>query len=113
MIVSLPAELVFLIGAACFALSLIFYSLILKRLLAIIRRPSGIWIFPIVGAILLGLAVIFHFLPLPYYPHLDPSRTEVILTILLERTLEASFLLLAGVMALVAALVYFRWVSKR
>jgi hypothetical protein len=112
-IVSLPAELVFLIGVACFALALIFYSLILKRLLVIIRRPSWIWFLPVLGAILLGLALIFHFLPLPYYPHLDPSRTEVILTILLERTLEASFLLLAGISALVAALVYFGWVSKR
>lgn len=111
--VSLPAELVFLIGAACFALALVFYSLILKRLLVIIRHPSGIWVLPIVGAILLGLVVIFHFLPLPYYPTIDPSRTGVILTILLERTLEASLLLLAGIIALVAALVYFRWVSKR
>lgn len=113
MIVSLPAELVFLIGAACFALALVFYSFILKRLLVIIRRSSGIWVLPVVGAILLGLAVIFHFLPLPYYPTIDPSRTEVILTILLERTLEASFLLLAGLVALVAAVLYFRWVTKR
>jgi hypothetical protein len=113
MIVSIPAELVFLIGAVCFALVLICYSLLLKRLLIIIRRPSGIWAFPVAAAILVGLTMVLHVLPLPNYPTIDPSRTGVILSILLERTLEAAFLLLAGIMALVAALVYFRWVSKR
>jgi len=111
--VSVPAELLFAVGVILFCLSLFFYGFVLRRLLVIIRHPSTLWIFPLLGSGLLGLGAIFHFLPLPVYPHIDPSRTDVIIRILQERMLEALFLFLAGVISLSSAFLYFRWVSKR
>lgn len=110
--ISIPAELLFAVAVALFGLSFLYYSRILKRLLAIIRRPSVIWVLPLVGAIFLGLGALFHFLPLAIYPRLDPSRTDQLMQICQSRSLEATGIFLAGVISIIAGLVYTRWTSR-
>ncbi|MEW6687289.1 MAG: hypothetical protein AB1393_13975 [Candidatus Edwardsbacteria bacterium] len=110
--VSIPAELVFAIAVFLFAYSLFLYGGILKRLLQLIRHPAGIWIFPIVGAIILLLAALFHFLPLTIYPRLDPSRTDQLMKICQDRSVEAVGIFLAGLVSLFAAWIYTRWTSR-
>jgi hypothetical protein len=110
--ISIAAELVFAIGVALFCLSLWFYGRVLKRLLAIIRKPSAIWTLPIVGAVLLALGALFHFIPLAIYPQLDPSRTDQLMMICQNRTMEAGFFLLAGAISILAGWTYTRWTSR-
>jgi hypothetical protein len=110
--ISIPAELLYAIAVALFALSFIYYSRILKRLLTIIRKPSAIWALPLVGAIFLGLGALFHFLPLAIYPQLDPSRTDQLMQICQSRTMEAVGIFLAGIISIIAGMIYTRWTSR-
>ena len=110
--ISIPAELLFAVAVALFCISLFYYSRILKRLLAVIRRPSFIWVLPMVGAIFLALGALFHFIPLAIYPQLDPSRTDQLMMICQNRTMEAGFFLLAGIIAIMAGWLYTGWTSR-
>jgi hypothetical protein len=110
--ISIAAELVFAIGVALFCLSLWYYGRVLKRLLAIIRKPSAIWVLPVIGSALLALGALFHFIPLAIYPQLDPSRTDQLMMICQNRTMESSFIFLAGVISIMAGWLYTRWTSR-
>ena len=110
--ISIAAELVFAIGVALFCLSLYYYGRVLKRLLAIIRKPSAIWTLPIIGSILLALGALFHFIPLAIYPQLDPSRTDQLMQICQNRTFEAWGILLAGFVSIIGGWIYTLWTSR-
>jgi len=110
--ISIPAELLFAIAVALFCMSLFLYSRILRRLLGVIRKQSGIWVLPMLGAICLALGALFHFLPLAIYPRLDPSRTDQLMQICQSRSLEAVGVFLAGIIAILAGWTYTRWTSR-
>lgn len=110
--ISIAAELLFAAGVALFGLSLFLYARILRRLLALIRRPSTIWVLPMVGAGFLALGAFFHFIPLAIYPQLDPSRTDQLMQICQNRTAEAVGIFLAGAISILAGWMYTRWTSR-
>jgi cellobiose-specific phosphotransferase system component IIC len=110
--ISIPAELLFAVGVALFCMSLFLYARILKRLLAVIRRESGIWVLPMVGAGFLALGAIFHFIPLAIYPQLDPSRTDQLMQLCQNRSAEAAGIFLAGIISILAGWMYTRWTSR-
>ena len=110
--ISIPAELLFAVAVALFCISLFLYGRVLRRLLTVIRRPSGIWMLPMIGACFLGLAAIFHFIPLAIYPQLDPSRTDQLMRLCQSRSLEAAAMFLAGIISILAGWIYTRWTSR-
>lgn len=110
--ISIPAELLFAIAVALFCMSLFLYSRILRRLLGVIRKQSGIWVLPMLGAIFLALGALFHFLPLAIYPRLDPSRTDQLMQICQSRSMEAAGIFLAGIISILAGWTYTRWTSR-
>jgi hypothetical protein len=110
--ISIPAELLFALGVALFCISLFYYARVLKRLLALIRKPSNIWLLPMIGAGFLALAALFHFIPLAIYPQLDPSRTDQLMKICQSRTIEAAGIFLAGLISILGGWIYTRWTSR-
>ncbi len=109
------AEILLTIGIILFAASLFFSGLIIKRLLKMIRR-KGIWILLMIGTLFMLIGSIVHIIKLTvYFPALAASTPYDLLPLIAKTmqvgTLEACMILLAGIFAIVASLIYFRWTS--
>jgi len=109
------AEILFAIGILLFALSIIIYGLILKRLLKLIRK-TGIWLFPFFGGIVLIIGTVLHFVRVGFFfPALsaaDPGDLfPLIVNSLRFGTFESISILVAGFLSLLGGIVYNVWTS--
>lgn len=109
------AEIILTVGILLFAVSILFAGLIIKRLLKIIRH-KGIWIFFIMGSLLMLLGSIVHIIKLTvYFPALAASTPYDLLPLIAQTmkvgTVEASMILIAGIFTIIGSLIYFRWTS--
>lgn len=112
---NLYGEILFAVGILLFALSIIIYGLILKRLLKLIRK-ANIWIFPFLGGIVLIIGTFLHFVrvgfSLPALRAADPGDLfPLIVNSLRMGTYESISILLAGLLSLLGGIVYNFWVS--
>jgi hypothetical protein len=110
---ALPYEL----GMLLLACSMVWYSLVLRRLVAVLReRP--IWLLPLCGALFLLLSVCMHsFAYLVLLPQLDSLRTAAAIEqlsafILRWRTLSLASILMGGVCSLLGGGIYYRWTTR-
>lgn len=111
-----PAEIILTIGIILFSISLFISSLILRRLLKIIRKPA-IWILEILGTLLLLAGVVVHILKLTvYFPALARSNPYDLLPQIAKTmqvgAIEGMMILLAGFFAIVAAFIYYIWSTR-
>ena len=74
--INIQMEIIFAVGIILFTLSILIYGAILKRLLGLVGR-KGIWIFPVIGGILLLFGAGIHFYRILFYSdalsHADPA----------------------------------------
>jgi len=111
-----PAEILLAIGMILFSMSLFISGLILRRLLKIIKR-HGVWILQILGGVLVLAGTIVHIIKLTvYFPALARSNPYDLLPQIAKTmqvgSLESFMVLLAGLFAIVASLIYFAWTSR-
>ncbi len=109
------AEILFAVGILLFALSLLVYGFIVKRLLKLIRKP-GIWIFPFLGGIVLIIGTFIHFVRVGFFfPALsaaDPGDLfPLIVNSLKFGTYESISILAAGFLSLLGGIIYNIWTS--
>lgn len=110
---ALPYEVGFLL----LAISLFWYSIILKKLTAIIREKP-VWILPFAGACCLLVSIFMHaYAYLVLIPQMDWMATveeiNQMTTVLMRwRTGSLSGILLGGALALVGGGIYYRWTSR-
>ena len=112
----LAAELIFVCAIILTVGSLCLYGMIIKRLLVLIK-VKHIWIFPLVGGLLLlALAVVHVYRVLFYFPLLGTAGPgdlfELIIGSLSLARVEGFLLLGAGVFALIGGLSYYLTSSK-
>lgn len=112
---NIGGEFLFLIAIFLLILSFVIYGLIIKRLLVLIKK-GGIWVLPILSALGLVLAVIFHlYRILFYFPKLGQASGdlfELIIGSLRLVRLENILLLFSGVLVLICGALYYRWSSR-
>ena len=107
----LAAELIFLCAILLTVGSLFLYGLIIKRLLMLLRAKH-IWIFPMLGGLLLLILVVVHlYRMLVYFPMLGTAGPAdlfalVIGSLSLAR-IESYLLFGSGIFSLVGGLVYY------
>lgn len=111
-----PAEIMLAIGIILFSISLFVSALILKRLLKIIRKPS-IWVLEILGSILVLVGAVVHIIKLTvYFPALARSNPYDLLPQIAKTmqvgSLEGLMILLAGLFAILASLIYYIWSTR-
>lgn len=111
-----PAEIMLAIGIILFSISLFIAALILKRLLKIIRKPS-IWVLEILGSILMLVGAVVHIIKLTvYFPALARSNPYDLLPQIAKTmqvgSLEGLMILLAGLFAILASLIYYIWSTR-
>jgi len=111
-----PAEILLALGMILFSASLFISGFIVRRLLKIIRR-HGIWILQILGGILVLAGAIVHIIKLTvYFPALARSNPYDLLPQIAKTmqvgSSESLMVLLAGLFAVVASLIYFAWTSR-
>jgi|GEM_PF-1222514 len=110
---ALPYEIGFLL----LALSMIWYSVVLKRLLAIIReRP--VWILPLIGALCVLASVGMHsFAYVVLLPQMDALKSvdeiDRLSTFILQwRAWSLACIMAGGVFSLLGGGIYYRWTSR-
>jgi len=111
-----PAEILLALGMILFSASLFISGFIVRRLLKIIRR-HGIWILQIFGGVLVLAGAIVHIIKLTvYFPALARSNPYDLLPQIAKTmqvgSIESLMVLLAGLFAVVASLIYFAWTSR-
>jgi hypothetical protein len=107
----LPAELIFLCAILLTVGSLILYGLIIRRLLALLRAKH-IWIFPMLGGLILLILVAVHLYRMFFYfPMLGTAGPadlfELVVGSLSLARVESYLLLGAGAVSLVGGLLYY------
>jgi len=113
--INLYGEIIFAVGILLFALSIIVYGLILRRLLKLIRKP-GIWFFPFLGGIVLVIGTFLHFVRVGFFfPALRAADPGDLFTLIVDSlrmgTYESIAILAAGVLSLLGGIVYNIWTS--
>lgn len=110
---ALPYEIGFLL----LALSMIWYSVVLKRLLAIIReRP--VWILPLIGSLCVLASVGMHsFAYVVLLPQMDALKSvdeiDRLSTFILQwRAWSLACIMAGGVFSLLGGGIYYRWTSR-
>ncbi len=113
-----PVEAVlYEIGFLLLAVSLMWYSSILRRMLKIIHERA-IWLFPLLGAVFILLSVGMHaYAYLVLMPRLDWMRTveeiNTMTTYLLQwRMWALTSILLGGICSLLGGALYYRWTTR-
>jgi len=114
--INIQMEMIFAVGIILFTISILIYGAILKRLLGLVGR-KGIWIFPVIGGILLLLGAGIHFYRIFFYSdalsHADPADLfPLIVGMLQHSTYEAGAIFLAGLLALLGSGIYYRWITR-
>lgn len=110
---ALPYEIGFLL----LALSMIWYSIVLRKMVNIIREKP-IWILPLIGALCVLTSVGMHsFAYLVLLPQMDALRTvdeigQMTAFMMKWRTCSLSGILLGGVFSLIGGVVYYRWTTR-
>lgn len=112
----LPAEILFMIAIVLTIVSLFIYGLIIKKLLVLIKGKV-IWIFPIIGSLLLLVLAVFHvYRMLFYFPLLGTAGPadlfDLIVGSLSLSRIESIFLLASGVFSLIGGILYYSASSK-
>jgi len=113
--INLYAEMLFAVGILLFALSIIVYGLILRRLLKLIRKKA-IWSFPLFGGVVLVIGTVIHFVTVGFFfPALraaDPGDLfPLIVGSLKMGTYESISILFAGFLSLISGIIYNVWTS--
>ncbi|UCG29412.1 MAG: hypothetical protein JSV53_07785 [candidate division WOR-3 bacterium] len=112
----LPAELIFICAIILTVGALILYGMIIRRLLKLIKAKY-IWIFPVLGGVLLlVLAAVHIYRVLFYFPMLSTAGPgdlfELIIGSLSLARVESFLLMGAGILALIGGLSYYLTSSK-
>lgn len=112
----LPAEILFMIAIVLTIVSLFIYGLIIKKLLVLIKGKA-IWIFPIIGSILLVILAAFHvYRMLFYFPLLGTAGPadlfDLIIGSLSLSRIESFVLLGSGIFSLIGGVLYYSASSK-
>lgn len=112
----LPAELIFVCAIILSVASLLLYGVIIKRLLVLVK-VKYIWIFPLIGGLLLlALAIVHVYRVLFYFPLLGTAGPgdlfELIIGSLKLARVESFLLLGAGIFAMIGGLSYYLTSSK-
>jgi hypothetical protein len=107
----MPAELIFMLAILLTIGSLYLYGLIIKRLLQLVKA-TYLWIFPMVGGLLLLILVTVHlYRVLFYFPMLSTAGPADLFDLVigsLQLARVESFLLLgAGIFSLIGGLWYY------
>jgi hypothetical protein len=109
------AEILFAVGILLFALSLLVYGFIVKRLLKLIRK-AGIWIFPFLGGIALIVGTFIHFVRVGFFfPALSAADPGDLFPLIVHSlkfgTYESISILAAGFLSLLGGIIYNIWTS--
>ena len=112
----IPAEILFIAALLLTIVALVFYGMIVKRLLILIKR-KGIWIFPIIAAVFLLVLAIFHvYRMLFYFPLLGTAGPadlfDLIVGSLSLSRIESYLLLGSGLFSLIGGVLYYAASSK-
>jgi hypothetical protein len=112
----IPAEILFIAALLLTIVALVFYGLIVKRLLVLIKG-KGIWIFPIIGGVFLLVLAIFHvYRMLFYFPLLGTAGPadlfDLIVGSLSLSRIESFLLLGSGLFSLIGGVLYYAASSK-
>jgi hypothetical protein len=112
----IPAEILFIAALLFTIVALVFYGLIVKRLLVLIKR-RGIWIFPMIAAVCLFVLAIFHiYRMLFYFPLLGTAGPadlfDLIIGSLSLSRIESFLLLGSGLFSLIGGVLYYAASSK-
>ncbi|MGQ9816428.1 MAG: hypothetical protein ACUVQ3_00520 [bacterium] len=110
------AEAIFIVAILLAIVSLMIFSLILKRLLNLIGG-KGIWVFPLIGSLFLIAMAIFHLYRIIFYfPLLSVAGPGDLFDLIigsLKLARYESFLFLgAGIFPLIGGILYYRASSK-
>lgn len=112
-----PEALPYEVGFLLLAVSLFWYSIILKKLTAIIREKP-VWILPLVGALCVLASVAMHsYAYLVLLPRMDWMVTvdeinRMTAFLLQWRTGSLAGILLGGAFSLLGGGIYYRWTSR-
>lgn len=112
----LPAEFIFICAIILTVGALFLYGVIIRRLLVLIKAKH-IWIFPLIGGLLLlALAFVHIYRVLFYFPLLGTAGPgdlfELIIGSLELARVESYLLLSAGISALIGGLSYYLTSTK-
>ncbi|MDH4209966.1 MAG: hypothetical protein OEV79_00745 [candidate division WOR-3 bacterium] len=112
----LPAELIFICAIILTVVALFLYGMIIRRLLTLIRAKY-IWIFPVLGGVLLlVLAAVHIYRVLFYFPMLGTAGPgdlfDLIIGSLSLARVESYLLLGAGILALIGGVSYYLTSSR-
>jgi hypothetical protein len=112
----IPAEAMFIFAILLIILSLIIYSMILKKLSQLITGKA-IRIFPVIGCLaLIGVAVFHIYRIFFYFPQLETAGPaaliDLIIILLSLSRVESFFLLGAGLFSLLGGLLYYSATSR-
>jgi len=112
----LPAELIFIFAIILTIGALLLYGMIIRRLLALIKGRY-IWIFPVLGGLLLlMLAAVHIYRVLFYFPLLGTAGPgdlfDLIIGSMSLARVESYLLLGSGVLALIGGLSYYLTSSR-
>jgi len=115
--VIIPAEIIFAIATLIFAVAILYASLIIRKLLKLIKPGSKIFLMiSISGFLMLGVTVL-HLIRIGIiFPSLAHARSWDILPLLIGAmkisTFEGIVLLLSGIFAYIATQMYHIWSSR-
>jgi hypothetical protein len=112
----LPAELIFICAIILTVGALFLYGMTIRRLLTLIRAKH-IWIFPVLGGVLLLLLAVVHiYRVLFYFPLLGTAGPgdlfDLVIGSLILARIESYLLLGAGILALIGGLSYYLTSSR-
>ena len=113
----LPRWAAFDAGLLLLAVAQVFFALVLRELLTIIKR-RGIWLLPLFGTVLSFGAIAIHLLThTVYLPRLDlmtdvASAEKLILLAYKMRLSCFALLFLSGLLTCVSGFAYLRWINK-
>ncbi|RKZ24027.1 hypothetical protein DRQ23_01415 [bacterium] len=114
--INVPLEMIFVLGTLLLTVSLLIYGGIIKKILILIGK-KGIWVFPIIGGIVLLIAAILHIYRIFNFgmllSHADPGDLfPLIIGMLQMKSFEAWTIFLAGVLGLLGSGIYFAWLRR-
>ena len=114
--INVPLEMIFVLGTLFLTISLLIYGGIIKKILVLIGK-KGIWVFPIVGGIVLLIGAILHIYRVYNYGILlsraDPEDLfPLIIGMLQMRSYEAWTIFFAGILGLLGSGIYFAWLRR-
>lgn len=112
----IPAEILFIAALLLTIVALVYYGLIVKRLLVLIKGRF-IWIFPMIGALCLFVLALFHiYRMLIFFPMLATAGPadlfDLIVGSLSLSRIESFLLLGAGLFSLLGGVLYYAASTK-